>query len=193
MRLILLGPPGAGKGTQAELVCVDHGLAHLSTGELLRAARDAGTPLGKEADTYMSRGELVPDELVSALVAERLQSLEDGAGFLLDGFPRNAAQAADLEGEPRGREIDHVVYLELDDDEVVRRLLGRGREDDTEAVIRNRLAVYARETEPLVELYRARGLLRPVDAASTIEEVHERIGAVLGAGSSNSAVGEARA
>lgn len=183
MRLILLGPPGAGKGTQAERLVAEHGLVHLSTGDLLRAAVEARSELGQEADGFMSKGELVPDRLVSALVAERLKSLDESAGFLLDGFPRNAGQASDLDAEPRGREIDHVIHLRLDDDEIVRRLLARGRKDDQEDVIRNRLAVYGRETSPLVALYESRGLLRPVDAAGTIDEIYERITDAMKAGS----------
>lgn len=181
MRLILLGPPGAGKGTQAQRLCAERSLVHLSTGDLLRAAIAARSRLGREADEYVSAGNLAPDRLVSALVAERLGSLPRGAGFLLDGFPRNLAQAADLDAMPRGTGIQHVVHLVLDDEEIVRRLTGRGRADDREDVVRHRLAVYARETAPLVESYRSRGLLRAVDARGTVDQVAERIGRVLGA------------
>lgn len=182
MRLILLGPPGAGKGTQAERLVSDHGLLHLSTGELLRAAVGAGSELGREAKGYMDAGELVPDRLVSALVAERLGGIGDNVGFLLDGFPRNLGQAESLEQEPKGQGIDHVVHIKLDGEEIVRRLLGRGRADDKEDVIRNRIDVYQRETQPLVEHYEQRGLLRTVDGLGTIDEVYERIGKVLAAG-----------
>jgi adenylate kinase len=179
MRLILLGPPGAGKGTQAAHLCAEHGLVHLSTGDLLRAAVAAGSALGRKAKAYMDAGDLVPDDLVSDLVAEKLADLGRDAAFLLDGFPRNVDQAAALDAVPLGGAIDHVIHLRLDEEEVVRRLLGRGRKDDSEEVIRNRLAVYERETRPLVRHYRERGLLRTVDAAGTIEEVQERIEAVL--------------
>lgn len=181
MRVILLGPPGAGKGTQAERLVADHGLLHLSTGELLRAAVGAGTKLGREAKSYMDAGELVPDRLVSALVAERLREIDEEAGFLLDGFPRNLEQAQALDQEPQGRRLDHVVHIQLDSEEIVRRLLGRGRSDDKEEVIRNRIAVYERETQPLVDHYAQRGLVRTVDGVGTIDEVYERIGKVLGA------------
>lgn len=175
MRLILLGPPGAGKGTQAERICASHGLLHLSTGELLRAAVKDGTELGAKAKGFMDAGELVPDDLVSDLVAERLRGLADDAGFLLDGFPRNDGQAAALEKEPKGRAIDCVVYIRLERDEILERLLGRGRSDDTEDVINNRLDVYARETAPLIEHYEAKGILEKVDGLGTIDEVFGRI------------------
>ncbi len=191
MHVILLGPPGAGKGTQAERIVAEHGLVHLSTGDLLRGAVEAQSELGKEAQGYMSKGELVPDRLVSALVAEKLKTLDEAQGFLLDGFPRNEGQASDLAGEPRGRDIDHVIHLRLDDDEIVRRLLLRGRDDDTEEVIRNRLGVYERETSPLVALYEGKGLLRPIDATGTIEEIAERIRKVLRPSDTGSSEGSA--
>jgi adenylate kinase len=175
MHVILLGPPGAGKGTQAELLTAAHDLVHLSTGDLLRAAVGAGTKLGLEAKGYMDQGELVPDSLVLALLEQRLEEAGPDAGFLLDGFPRNVSQAralADVVGEDG---IEHVVYLQLDDEEILTRLLARGRKDDTEEVIRNRLHVYRNETRPLVEWYRERGVLRPVDATGTIETIHGRV------------------
>jgi len=181
MHVILLGPPGAGKGTQAELLAAAHDLLHLSTGDLLRTAVAAGTSLGREAKAYMDRGELVPDSLVLALLKERLGPQDSGGGYLLDGFPRNVAQAEALEAELGEDAVDHVVYLELDDEEILRRLLGRGRQDDTEEVIRNRLHVYRRETSPLVEWYRQRGVLRRVDGTGSIESVHGRVLHVLGA------------
>lgn len=178
-RIILLGPPGAGKGTQAERLCASHKLTHLSTGDLLRAAVAAESDLGKQAKSFMDAGDLVPDALVVALVVERLGSGEEGAGFLLDGFPRNVAQAEAL-GEALGEsKIDCVVHMKLDDEEIVRRLLGRGRKDDTEPVIRNRLKVYRDETAPLIAYYEARGVLQTVDAAGTVDEVEARIGAAI--------------
>lgn len=183
MNAILLGPPGAGKGTQAELLCKTQELTHLSTGDLLRAAVGAGTELGLEAKGYMDRGELVPDTLVLALLGQRLAEGGDGAGFLLDGFPRNVSQAEALEAQLDEGSIKHVIYLQLDDEEILQRLLSRGRKDDTDAVIRNRLDVYRAETEPLVAYYRDRSVLRAVDAKGTIEQVHERVNQSLQAGS----------
>lgn len=175
MQAVLLGPPGAGKGTQAELLCQARTLLHLSTGDLLRAAVAAGTALGIEAKGFMDRGELVPDSLVLALLEERLDKRSAEEGFLLDGFPRNVSQAQALDAKLGAGTIDHVVYLKLDDEEILRRLLQRGRKDDTEEVILNRLSVYRAETEPLVAYYRERGLLRDVDALGTVEEVHQRL------------------
>lgn len=183
MHVILLGPPGAGKGTQAALVCEECKLIHLSTGDLLRAAVSAGTELGLEARSYMDRGELVPDSLVLALLRERFEAAGDDTGFLLDGFPRNVNQARALEEQLGEATIDHVVYLQLEDEEILRRLLGRGRPDDTQAVIRNRLEVYRAETEPLAAWYRVRDLLREVDALGTIEDVRQRVNRGLGRGS----------
>ena len=182
MHAVLLGPPGAGKGTQAERLCKARTLLHLSTGDLLRTAVADGTELGTKAKGYMDRGELVPDGLVLALLAQRLDGLADGDGFLLDGFPRNVSQAEALESMIGERSLEHVVYLKLGDEEIVTRLLKRGRKDDTEEVIRNRLSVYRAETEPLVAYFRARGLLRDVDARGTVEEVQERLLAALRAG-----------
>ena len=186
MRLVLLGPPGAGKGTQAERVCASHGLVHLSTGDLLRAAVAAESKLGLEAKGYMDKGDLVPDSLVLALVRERLSQPDAEAGFLLDGFPRNASQAQALEAELGNQQVERVVHMRLDDEEIVRRLLARGRKDDKEEVIRNRLKVYRDETAPLIAHYEEKGLLRTVDALGTMDEVETRISAALG---NNDAVG----
>jgi adenylate kinase len=177
VRLVLLGPPGAGKGTQAERLCRERNLLHLSTGDLLRKAVREGTETGKKAKAYMDRGELVPDALVLTLVRERLAAAGGASGFLLDGYPRNVAQAKALEDDLRaaGTGIDAVVHLRLEDAEIVRRLLQRGRPDDTEPVVRNRLAVYRAETAPLIDWYRKAGTLRTVDALGTVDEVTQRI------------------
>ena len=179
-RLLFLGPPGAGKGTQAQLLAASQGLLHLSTGDLLRAEVAAGSELGKEAEAVMARGELVSDALVLAIVRSRLQNHSDG--WLVDGFPRNVAQADALAAllEELGQQIELVVLMELDDAVLVQRLLSRGRADDNEAVIRHRLEVYREQTEPLIAYYRERDLLAPVEANGTVEAIAERITAVLG-------------
>ncbi len=179
-RLLFLGPPGAGKGTQAARLCDRHGLRHLSTGDLLRAEVSAGSELGKEAESVMNRGELVSDSLVLAIVKAQLGALS-GQGWLLDGFPRNVAQAEALDPllQELNQPIEAVVLLELDDAILIERLLSRGRDDDSEAVIRNRLVVYADKTEPLIEHYRQRGLLQSVEAHGQIEAITERIEGVL--------------
>lgn len=180
MRLVLLGPPGAGKGTQAARLCQARGLLHLSTGDLLRAAVKAGTETGKRAQAYMDRGALVPDDVVFALLAEQLRSPAAKAGFLLDGFPRNVAQARTLERELGTRGLQRVVHLRLSDAEIVQRLLKRGRPDDTEPVIRNRLKVYHEETAPLIQHYERQGLLVTIEADASVEDVAKRLLAAIG-------------
>ena len=178
-RLLFLGPPGAGKGTQAVKLAENHGLLHLSTGDLLRAEVAAGSDLGKEAEAVMARGELVSDALVLAIVRSRLAGHE--GGWLLDGFPRNLAQAEALDtllGE-LNQQIELVVLMELDDAVLIQRLLSRGRADDNEDVIRHRLEVYREQTAPLIEHYRSKGLLQAVEAAGTVDAIAERIGALL--------------
>jgi adenylate kinase len=178
-RLLFLGPPGAGKGTQAQLLAAAHGLLHLSTGDLLRAEVQAGSDLGREAEAVMARGELVSDALVLAIVRSRLEGHE--GGWLLDGFPRNLPQAEALDtllAELR-QGIELVVLMELDDAVLLQRLLARGRSDDNEAVIRHRLQVYREQTAPLIEHYSGLGLLQAVDAAGTIAEIGARIDALL--------------
>ena len=179
-RLLFIGPPGAGKGTQASRLCKTHGLRHLSTGDLLRSEVSAGSALGQEAEAVMNRGELVSDDLVLAIVRSQLTTL-NGQGWLLDGFPRNVAQAEALEpllGELQ-QSIETVVLLELDDEVLVERLLGRGRADDNESVIRNRLEVYRQQTAPLIDYYRAKGLLISVDAQGSVEAITTRLEASL--------------
>ena len=178
-RLLFLGPPGAGKGTQAAQLAASHGLLHLSTGDLLRAEVAAGSALGQEAEAVMARGELVSDQLVLAIVRSRL--LGHQGGWLLDGFPRNLAQAESLDqllAELEQR-IELVVLMQLDDELLLQRLLGRGRQDDTEAVIRHRLEVYRQQTAPLIAHYRQQLLLQSVEAAGDIAEITGRIEALL--------------
>jgi adenylate kinase len=178
-RLLFLGPPGAGKGTQAERLAGGRELLHLSTGELLRAEVKAGSELGREAEAVIARGELVSDALVLAIVRQRLENHQ--GGWLLDGFPRNLAQAEALDGllTELGQGIELVVLMELADAVLLQRLLERGRSDDNEGVIRNRLEVYRDQTAPLIEHYRRLGLLQAVDAGGTVEEISARIEALL--------------
>ena len=185
VRLILLGGPGAGKGTQAMKLKERYGIAHLSTGEVLREARAAGTELGKKAAEFMDAGKLLPDDIILGIVAECLDAPEMGSGFLFDGFPRTIPQAeglATLLGE-RDMELDAVVSIEIPDEMVVNRLLKRaeieGRPDDNRKTIENRLKVYYDQTEPLKKYYGNSGLLKKVDGVGTIDEVFERITAVL--------------
>ena len=178
-RLLFVGPPGAGKGTQAERLAAGHGLLHLSTGDLLRAEVKAGSDLGKEAEAVMNRGELVSDELVLAIVRSRLQN--HSGGWLLDGFPRNLAQAEALDAllSELNQPLQSVLLMELDDEELVQRLLARGRADDNEEVIRHRLSVYREQTAPLINHYEQRGQLKRVVSTGTIEAVAEQINAAL--------------
>ena len=172
-RVIFLGPPGAGKGTQAKLLCADAKVPHISTGDILRAAVKAKTELGQKAEGYMSAGELVPDELILGLIRERLGEEDAVSGWLLDGFPRNVEQAEFLNAllEEIGQTCEVVVNLEVPDDELVTRLLARGRSDDTEDVIRNRLEVYHQQTAPLIELYSGRKQLVSLNGNQEMSQV----------------------
>jgi adenylate kinase len=179
VRLVLLGPPGCGKGTQAQRLCAREGVVHLSTGDLLRAAVAKGTSLGLRAKPFMDAGRLVPDELVIGLVRERIDAPDAAKGFLLDGFPRTVVQADALDASLGARGVQVVVYFVLGDEEIVRRSLGRGRSDDTEPVIRERLRVYRAQTEPLVARYRKAGLLEEVDASGSMDHVEALTKAAL--------------
>jgi adenylate kinase len=174
-RLLFLGPPGVGKGTQAQILASNSGLEHLSTGDLLRAEVKAGTDLGKQAEEVMARGALVSDAMVLEIVRHRLES--NGGHWLLDGFPRNLPQAEALDAllKELDQSIELVVLLELDDAVLIQRLLGRGRPDDNEAVIRHRLEVYREQTAPLIDHYRGLDLLQSVEASGTVEEIQTRI------------------
>ena len=185
MRLILLGGPGAGKGTQAAKLREHYGIVHLSTGEVLREARAAGTELGKKAAEYMDAGKLLPDDIILGIVADRLDSPEMENGFLFDGFPRTIPQAEGLASllDERDMALDAVVSIDVSDEMVIGRLLKRaeieGRPDDNRETIENRLKVYYDQTEPLKEYYSKSGLLKSVDGIGTVEEVFERITTVL--------------
>ncbi len=173
-RLIFLGPPGAGKGTQALLLAKDCEVPHISTGDILRSAVAVGSELGQKAEQYMSAGELVPDELIVDLIQERLGQDDTKAGWLLDGFPRNVPQAEFLQKllDQIEQPVDFVVNLDVEDDVIVARLLQRGRDDDEESVILNRLQVYRQQTEPLIDFYRSRQQLVSVDGNQTMDVVH---------------------
>jgi adenylate kinase len=186
MRIILMGPPGAGKGTQAKVVAERLSIPAISTGDIFRANVAEGTPLGVEAKRYMDAGEYVPDEVTNGMVRDRLAEDDAREGFLLDGYPRTVAQVHELDGmlADLDSSLDAVVVLTVDAEEVVQRLLQRaqteGRADDTEPVIRHRQEVYAKETAPLIALYGERGLVREVDGMGPVDEVRARVFAALG-------------
>jgi adenylate kinase len=188
MRLIILGPPGAGKGTQASRVADAFGIPAISTGDIFRANIKNETELGRQAKDILASGGYVTDEITNAIVRDRLREADAEGGFLLDGYPRTAPQVEALDAilAEHDHALDAVLELTVDEEAVVRRLLKRaqveGREDDTEEVIRERQAIYRRETAPLTEVYSARGLLVQVDGMGTVDEVFERIrGALDGA------------
>jgi adenylate kinase len=178
--MVLLGPPGAGKGTQAEKLSEKLGIPQISTGELFRQNIGDGTKLGLEAKRYLDAGDLVPAELTNQLVDERLDHADAAKGFILDGYPRSVAQAKALHEmlERRGTDIDAVVEFRVSEDELFERLKARGRADDTEDVIRNRMKVYRDETAPLLEYYS--GQLKTVDAIGSVDEVFARALRALG-------------
>jgi adenylate kinase len=213
MRIILLGPPGCGKGTQAKMIMEKFGIPQISTGDILRAAVKAGSPMGEEAKKYMDGGLLVPDEVVVGIVRERLQNEDCAQGFILDGFPRTLAQADALNQALKelGQPLDHVISLTVDSQALIERLSGRRtcrecgrgyhikfdpsqdpehcdacggdlfqRDDDKEETIRERLAVYEKQTAPLIAYYRQAGILSVIDGMKSIPEVQEEIGRLLG-------------
>ena len=188
MRLILLGPPGAGKGTQAKVLVDTYGIPQLSTGDILRSAIAAKTPLGLEAKAIVDRGDLVSDAIVNGIVSERLDAEDCKQGFILDGFPRTIAQAEALDEMlvEKGVKLDAVIEIKADADELVRRVIQRAKEsggaraDDNEEVLRKRLGVYSEQTAPLVAYYSGRGLLKPVDGMAPVDEVTAAIKAALG-------------
>ncbi len=180
MRLVILGPPGAGKGTQAELLSETLGIPHISTGDLFRANIGQGTPIGLEAKKYLDAGELVPPEITVNMVRERLAEPDAAKGFILDGFPRSVEQAQALAGilEELGESLDGVLSFVVDEDAVVQRMLARGRADDTEDVIRNRMRVYAEETAPLLDHYA--GSITEIDGMGEVADVQQLVLTKLG-------------
>ena len=214
MRLLFLGPPGAGKGTQARELAREWGVPQVATGDMLREAMAAGTPLGREAKQYYDRGELVPDDVILKMVAERFAQPDATQGFILDGFPRTIAQADGLGAmlETLGHKIDGAIYFDVSEPELIRRLTGRRlcrqcqtpfhvvsappkregicdkcggelyqRVDDSEATVRNRLEVYERQTAPLLDYYRQRGLLRTVSGEGTVDKIRQDLREAAGA------------
>jgi adenylate kinase len=185
MRMIILGPPGAGKGTQAALISENRGIPAISTGDIFRANIKGETELGLRVKEILASGGYVPDEVTNAIVRDRLAQADAAHGFLLDGYPRTPGQVEALDEmlAEQGVSLDLVLELTVDTDEVVNRLLQRahdqGRVDDTEEVIRSRMAIYTEETAPLAAIYRERGMLRQVDGMGTVDEVAARITTLL--------------
>ena len=179
-KLLFLGPPGAGKGTQANLFCKKYGLVHLSTGDLLRDEVSSGSVLGLKAAEIMNKGELVSDELVLSIVEGRLVNINEG--WLLDGFPRNINQANSLKNllEKINQPLEGVILIKVDDDYLIKRLLERGRQDDNEQVITNRLNIYREQTTPLIDLYKKQGILEEIEGNADIGVVFSSIEKSLG-------------
>ncbi|UYO00479.1 MAG: adenylate kinase [Devosia sp.] len=188
MRLILLGPPGAGKGTQAKILVEAYGIPQLSTGDILRSAIAAKTPLGLEAKAIVDRGDLVSDAIVNGIVSQRLDAEDCKPGFILDGFPRTIAQAEALDEmlAEKGIALDAVIEIKAEADELVKRVINRAKEsggaraDDNEEVLRKRLGVYSEQTAPLVAYYSDKGLLKTVDGMAPVNEVTAAINSALG-------------
>jgi len=175
--VVFIGPPGSGKGTQASQLCQHLSITHLSTGDMFRAAIQEETELGVQAQEYMKRGELVPDQLVVSMVADALRNPPCNSGCLLDGFPRSLPQAEALDQmlDAEGKKVDLALELNVDEDVLVDRLLARKRPDDTIDTIHRRLQVYREQTSPLLNYYRERGQLRTVNGDGTVDEVHQQI------------------
>ncbi len=186
MRIIIMGPPGAGKGTQAKVIASRLSIPAVSTGDIFRANVSRETDLGREAKRYMDAGDYVPDEVTNAMVRDRLAEGDAATGFLLDGYPRTVAQVRELDDmlEASGHSLDAVLELTVDQEEVIQRLLKRaqdeGRSDDTEEVVRHRQELYTEQTAPLIEVYDERGLLVRVDGMGTVDEVTARVLEALG-------------
>ncbi|VAW22522.1 Adenylate kinase [hydrothermal vent metagenome] len=187
MRLIIMGPPGAGKGTQAKILVDGYSIPQLSTGDILRSAILANTPMGQQAKEIMARGDLVPDEVVCGIVSERLDDEDAKKGFILDGFPRTIAQAEALDAmmDEKGIALDAVIVLKVDSEALIERIRNRAaqsggaRADDNEEVMRNRLEVYSELTKPLIEYYEKQGNVKSVDGMASIDEVTAEIAELL--------------
>lgn len=194
MIVVLFGPPAAGKGTQAKRIHEKYGIAHLSTGDMLRAAIAQGTEIGKKAKALVDKGLLVPDEIVVGIIAERIVAPDCAKGFVLDGFPRTVNQAKALDEMLKGKTlaVDHVIVMEVNEAELIKRVENRAEEarrkgepvrpDDDPETFKKRLAVYKAETAPILPYYKAQGKIRRVDGMKTIDEVTAQIDAVLGRG-----------
>ena len=190
MKLIFLGPPGAGKGTQAARIEAAYEIPQLSTGDMLRAAVAAGTDIGKQAKDIMARGDLVPDEVVLSIISERIQAADCANGFILDGFPRNVSQARALDGVlvEKSIDLDAVIELAVDPEILIARILKRAqettggpRDDDTEEALQHRLRVYEEQTAPVADFYAEKGILRTLDGMQEIDEVTQQIRSALDA------------
>ena len=175
MRLLFIGPPGAGKGTQASRVAAKLAIPHISTGDMFRSHVSAGTELGRKVKEIMEAGAYVPDEITVAMLWDRITQPDAAAGFILDGFPRTGPQVEALDGLLGEGTLDAVVLFQVDEDELVTRLMSRGRSDDAEEAIRHRFRVYQEQTTPLIELYRDRGILVGIDGLGDMDEVTSRI------------------
>ena len=175
MNLLFIGPPGAGKGTQAARVAERLGIPHVSTGEMFRHHVGEATELGQKVKAIMEAGDYVPDEITVAMLAERIAEDDASDGFILDGFPRTLPQVSALDSLIGESGLDRVVLFEVDEDELAQRMLSRGRADDTEETIRNRFAVYREQTQPLIDLYRDRDVVVEVDGMGDMDEITERV------------------
>jgi len=182
MKLLFVGPPGAGKGTQAARVAGRLGIPHISTGDMFRDHVQRGTELGTRVDSIMKEGDYVPDEITVEMLGDRIAERDASEGFILDGFPRTVGQVEALDGLIGRHGLDTVVVFEVDEDALVERLLARGRVDDTEDTIRNRFKVYQEQTAPLLDVYNPRGIVTHIDGLGEVEEITDRILEVLDTG-----------